>query len=122
MKSGDRISKMPPSIFSRYSVNGFVEELPQLPENRYYHACGALPTTGVRPPQPTFYFKPLQAFVVAGGSDGSKLLSSVLTLLPGAEAWTPLPSLPRALWGARASIVGGRLRVTGGVGGSEVTN
>merc|ERR1712181_182707 len=40
--------------------------------------------------------------------------SSVLTLLPGAENWTPLDSLPRLLYGARASIVGGRLRVTGG--------
>ena len=117
---------MPPNIFSRYNVNGFVEELPQLPENRYYHACAAFPTTGVRSAQPTFYFKPLQAFVVSGGSDGSNLLSSVLTLLPGAEAWTPLASLPRTLFGAQASIVGGRLRVTGGYSGgsyrSEVTN
>ena len=32
----------------RYNISGFVEELPQLPENRYGHACGALPT-GVRP-------------------------------------------------------------------------
>ena len=60
----------------------------------------------------------LQAFVVAGGSDGSNLLSSVLTLLPGATAWTPLASLPTALRGARASIVGGRLRVNGGSDGS----
>ena len=65
--------------------------------------------------------------MVAGGEaeDGSDYLSSVLTLLPGAAAWTPLASLPRALYDARASIVGGRLRVTGGYGGgsyrSEVT-
>jgi len=90
---------------TRYNVNGFVEELPQLPENRYYHACAAFPTTG--------------AFVVSGGSDGSNLLSSVLTLLPGAEAWTPLASLPRTLFGAQASIVGGRLRVTGGYSGGS---
>ena len=38
----------------------------------------------------------------------------MLTLLPGAEDWTDLASLPRPLWGAQASIVGGRLRVTGG--------
>ena len=37
----------------RYNVNGFVEELPQLPENRNAHACAALPATGVRPDQPT---------------------------------------------------------------------
>ena len=66
--------------------------------------------------------------MVAGGADGSyNYLSSVLTLLPGAEEWTPLASLPRALGGAQASIVGGRLRVTGGRNGggsfrSEVTN
>jgi len=84
---------------TRYDVNGFVEELPQLPENRRLHACGALPATG--------------AFVVAGGIT-SVYTSSVLTLLPGAENWTPLDSLPRLLYGARASIVGGRLRVTGG--------
>ena len=61
----------------------------------------------------------MQDFLVAGGYDGStdQLLSSVLTLLPGATAWTPLASLPRALDGARASIVGGRLRVNGGVDG-----
>ena len=60
--------------------------------------------------------------MVAGGD----YISSVLTLLPGAEEWTPLASLPRALLDARASIVGGRLRVTGGWDGgsyrSEVTN
>ena len=34
----------------RYNVNGFVEELPRLPEIRFSHVCGALPT-GVRPVQ-----------------------------------------------------------------------
>merc|ERR1719193_2794734 len=87
---------------TRYNVTGFVEELPQLPENRYLHACSALPATG--------------AFVVAGG-DPSDTTSSVLTLLPGAEDWISLDSLPRPLYGARASIVGGRLRVTGGLDG-----
>ena len=106
---------MPPNIFTRYNVNGFVEELPQLPENRYGHACSALPSTGVRPAHPTFLTSALQAFVVAGGKDGShNYLSSVLTLLPEAAAWTPLAPLPRYLLGAHASIVGGRLRVTGG--------
>ena len=56
----------------------------------------------------------MQAYLVAGGFDGSNYLSSVLTLLPGATAWTPLASLPRALVAAQASIVGGRLRVNGG--------
>ena len=60
----------------------------------------------------------LQAFVVAGGyTDESNYLSSVLTLLPGAPAWTPIASLPRALKWARASIVGGKIRVTGGYDG-----
>ena len=62
----------------------------------------------------------LQAFVVAGGRDGSdNYLSSVLTLLPGAEIWTPLASLPRRFDSARASIMEGRLRVTGGGRGGE---
>ena len=39
----------------------------------------------------------------------------MLTLLPEAEAWAPLPSLPRVLYGPRASIVGGLLRVLGGL-------
>ena len=38
----------------------------------------------------------------------------MLIFLPGAEDWTDLDSLPRPLYGAQASIVGGRLRVTGG--------
>ena len=32
----------------RYNVTGFVEELPQMPDNRKWHTCGALPATGVR--------------------------------------------------------------------------
>ena len=65
---------------------------------------------------PTQY-KHLQDFIVAGGRDGDGLnnrLSSVLTLVPGATAWIQLASLPRPLIGARASVVGGRLRVNGG--------
>merc|ERR1712126_352257 len=53
--------------------------------------------------------------IVAGGWDESiNELSSVLTLLLGASSWTPLASLPRSLEGARASVVGGKMRVTGG--------
>ena len=60
----------------------------------------------------------LQAFVVAGGSDdGFNYFSSVLTLLPGAPAWSPLASLPTTLFSAGASIVGGKIRVTGGYDG-----
>ena len=62
----------------------------------------------------------LQAFVVAGGlDDGWNRLSSVLTLLPGAPDWTPIASLPwqMASRNARASIVGGKIRVTGGYEG-----
>ena len=40
-----------------------------------------------------------------------------LLLLPNATAWTNLTSLPRGLWGARASIVGEMLRVIGGQDG-----
>jgi len=95
----------PHDYVTRYNVNGFVEELPQLPGNRLDHACAALPST--------------KAFIVAGGHDGSNQLSSVLTLLPGAQAWTPLASLPRSMDGARASIVGGKMRLTGGWDGSS---
>jgi len=92
---------------TRYNVNGFVEELPQLPGNRLDHACAALPST--------------KAFIVAGGlGDGYKRLSSVLTLLPGAQAWTPIASLPRSFYLARASIVGGKMRLTGGDNGPSI--
>jgi len=89
---------------TRYNISGFVEELTQLPENRWSHACGALPTG---------------ALIVAGGYDGTNRLSSVLTLLPGATAWTQLASLPRPLAGPRASIVGGKIRVNGGFDGDS---
>ena len=58
---------------------------------------------------------------MAGGliSGSGSYTSSVLTLLPGAEDWTDLASLPRPLYGAQASIVGGRLRVTGGYDGGS---
>ena len=102
----------------RYNINGFVEELPQLPENRESHSCAALPSTGVRLDldQP---LKPFQAFVIAGGRAGSKRLSSAVTLLPGAEDWTHLASLPSPVEGARASLVRGWMRLTGGWTGSR---
>ena len=56
----------------------------------------------------------VQALVVAGGNNGSANLASILTLYPGAESWTSLAPLPRALYGAKGLIVGGRLRLTGG--------
>ena len=61
----------------------------------------------------------LQAFLIGGGFDGSHGLSSVLTLLRGATAWTPLASLPHPLRLTQASLVGGRLRVAGGFDGSS---
>ena len=99
----------------RYDVNGFVEELPQLPENREGHACAALPITKVRQKQNQPF---VQAFIVAGGKT-SWFTSSVVTLLHGATAWTPLASLPRTLSWARASIVGGRIRINGGYDGGS---
>ena len=51
--------------------------------------------------------------MVAGGySEGG--LSSVLTLLSGAETWTPLASLPRDNRVPKGSIVEGRFRLNGG--------
>ena len=92
----------------RYNISGFVEELTQLPENIYGHVCAALPT-GVRPDQTSILnLCTLQAYIVVGG----QYSSSVLTLLPGATAWTELASLPKPFYYAQASIVGGRLRVT----------
>ena len=58
----------------------------------------------------------IQALIVVGGADGSQHLSSMLTLFPGADTWTSLASLPRKLYGARASTLGGRLRLFGGAG------
>ena len=53
----------------------------------------------------------VKAFVVVGPS-------SMLTLLPGARTWTPLAPLPMEISALRASIVRGKLRVTGGsIGG-----
>ena len=100
----------------RYDTNGVVEELPQLPEVRVGHACAALPITKVRQKQNQHF---VQAFVVAGGFTPSGRTSSVVTLLHGATAWTPLASLPRTLDSARASIVGGRIRINGGYDGGS---
>ena len=59
-------------------------------------------------------FEHIQAFIVAGGASDDSMVTSVITLLPGAQAWTPLASLPRALFDVEASIVGGKIRLTGG--------
>ena len=48
------IKLSPPAKSCRYNISGFVEELPQLPENRREHACAALPATGVRLTLPIF--------------------------------------------------------------------
>ena len=99
----------------RYNVNGFVEELPQLPENRYGHSCAAIPSIGVR----LIFFQsyqllnPVQEYIVAGGRTGSDT-DSVLSLLPGASSWTTLASLPRTVYEGQASLVGGNMRVAGG--------
>ena len=103
-------------MFTRYNVSGFVEELPQLQEEiRYRHACAALPATGVRPTQ--LILLAMQALVVAGGYSSPHRLSSVMILLPGADSWVPLSPLPRPLLDAQASIVGGMIRVIGGIDG-----
>ena len=105
----------------RYNVNGFVEELPQLPENRYGHSCAAIPSIGVR----LIFFQsyqllnPVQEYIVAGGYIGS-YTDSVLSLLPGASSWTTLASLPRTVYQGRASVVGGNMRVAGGIGRNQV--
>ena len=99
----------------RYNVNGFVEELPQLPADRFAHSCAAIPATGAR----LIFFQlyqllnPLQEYIVAGGSTGSST-RSVLSLLPGASSWTTLASLLHNVYTGRASLVGGNVRVVGG--------
>ena len=110
---------MPTKIF-RYNISGFVEELLPLPEETHGHTCAVLPSTGVRLDldQP---LKPFQAFVVAGGWGGYNALSSVVSLLPRAPTWTPLASLPRPVYGAQASLVRGRMRLSGGWTGSLVS-
>ena len=56
----------------------------------------------------------MQAYLIAGGYVSGSVSASALTLLPGASSWTSISSLPRALYHAKASIVGGKIRVTGG--------
>ena len=47
-------------------------------------------------------------------------MSSVITLLPGALAWTSLASLPRDMSHFHASIVGGKIRVVAGYDGRSL--
>ena len=61
---------------------------------------------------------------MAGGYGGSgyRTLDSVLMFLPEAGDWVPLAPLPKALGGAQASVVGGRLRVNGGSDSHSIGN
>ena len=61
----------------------------------------------------------VQAFIVAGGTGLGEYLFSVWTLLPEASEWTSLASLPRPLDGVRASILGDKMRLSGGYNGSS---
>ena len=106
----------------RYNVNGFVEELTQLPESRWGHSCAAIPSTGVRLMLFQSYqlLNPLlQEYIVAGGYIAGST-DSVLSLLPGASSWTTLASLPRTCYQARASLFTGNMRLAGGVERTEV--
>ena len=64
----------------------------------------------------------MQALLVAGGylPGDDSTTTSVLTLTPGGETWTSLASLPKAVAQGQASILGGRVRLNGGSGRSEV--
>lgn len=94
-----------------------MEELPGLPRSRYGHACAALPSTGVRLAKTILSH--FQAFIIAGGyAPGIGYSSSVVILLSNAPAWTFLTSLSRPLHGARASIVAGKMRLSGGYDGN----
>ena len=58
----------------------------------------------------------IQAFLVAGGYkyNGGDVGIYVYALYRNAEEWTHLPYLPGYYHSPRASIVGGKIRLTGG--------
>ena len=56
----------------------------------------------------------VKAYVVAGGWPPS-LSKSVIALLPGADNWTPLASLPDGPQQGAAGIVAGRIQLTVGL-------
>ena len=54
--------------------------------------------------------------MAGGAGDFWNPYDDVLKLVPGTSGstWTHLQNLPRPLWGAKASVVGGKMRITGG--------
>eukprot|EP00091_Calanus_sinicus_P017868 TRINITY_DN3888_c0_g1_i2.p1 TRINITY_DN3888_c0_g1~~TRINITY_DN3888_c0_g1_i2.p1 ORF type:complete len:316 (-),score=66.45 TRINITY_DN3888_c0_g1_i2:89-1036(-) len=91
---------------SRYDINGFVEDLPDLIVRRAYHSCGSyLRADGS------------QVLLVAGGSMMDWMntyLDSTEVLTEGSSAWTLSSPLPRALSGLKGLNLGGRVYMTGG--------
>jgi len=89
---------------SRYGTLGFIEDLPSLVVRRYWHGCGSY----LREADGT------QVFLVAGGYDGTKPLSSTEVLTTGSPVWRLTTPLPRSMRGLRCVNAGGKLYATGG--------
>merc|ERR1712098_423880 len=91
---------------SRYSTSGWMEDLPELNDGRWYHGCGY------------FYNDDMQrVFLVAGGS-GS--ISSTETLVEGGQAWNFQQPLPTGRAGHRGISLPNTVIMTGGSDGSRL--
>merc|ERR1711892_541680 len=95
-----------PQTVSRYDLQGWVEDLPQLIDGRDSHGCGSyLRVDGT------------QVLLVAGGAGGGHgSLSSTEVLTGDSPAWTKATPLPRALGGLRGISLDNIVYMTGGDG------
>jgi len=100
------------SSVSRYDLTGWLEDLPNLGQERRRHGCGSY-TRG----------DGTKAFLVAGGydqctnweGDCSSPLSSTEVFTTNSQVWTLTTPLPWSLPGVRGVPVGGTLYMTGGM-------
>jgi len=93
----------------KYTVRGFLGNLPSVKVGRYGHGCGVFGTTTGK-----------KAYVVAGGLDKNERLSSTEVLYDGGLSWVAGQALPRTLTHPASVSLADSVLLMGGSGSMRV--
>jgi len=95
---------------SKYNVEGFVEDLPDLETGRFYHACGYYTNTENKP-----------IYLVTGGSDNeNNFLASTEILSDPSGSWKTVAELPSSRTRLAGVSLANKIFVIGGNDGSNI--
>jgi len=94
-------------VVARYTLQGHVENLPEMNQGRYHHGCGSYYSSGTK------------VIIVVGGLHYDTHLSSTEKMTTGATAWTTINPLPRTLYGVSTVSLDNSIILTGGSDGDR---